>query len=153
IADTSAAGGTFTMDSSTPIDATHAKAAFTFHASTPQSGLLILGDILARVPDSAANLYQAKELLEPSAITINEAAFTGVAAGGLHVNAYLGDVTGNGSITGLDVALASILAQGNATSPIGLAAYRLIDPAIIGDIAGDASIDATAVSDLAAFTS
>jgi hypothetical protein len=34
-----------------------------------------------------------------------------------------------------------------------LAAYRLVDPAIVGDIAGDASIDATAVSDLAAYTS
>src|SRR5262249_53012798 len=69
---------------------------------------------------------------------------------GLHVNAYLGDVTGNGVIDGLDVATASNVAQG---SQIGLSAYKLVDPAIIGDTAGDASIDSTAGSTLAAFTS
>ena len=141
------------MGSPTSIDATHATVAFTFHNNTAQNGTVVLGDILATVPDSAANQYKAKELLRLGSITVNGAAFTGVTAGGLHVNAYLGDVTGNGTITGLDVATANTVAQGNPTSPIGLAAYRLVDPAIVGDIAGDASIDATAVSDLAAFTS
>ena len=48
---------------------------------------------------------------------------------------------------------AANVAAGNAGSPLGLSAYKLLDPAILGDIAGDASIDATAVSDLAASTS
>src|SRR4029077_1755363 len=147
------AGSSFTMGSITKIDATHATVTFTFHNNTAQNGTVVLGDILATVPDSAANEYKAKELLGLGSITVNGAAFTGVAASGLHVNAYLGDVTGNGSITGLDVATANTVAQGNPASPIGLAAFKLVDPAIIGDIAGDASIDATGVSDLAAFTS
>ena len=146
-------GSAFTMGSITVIDPTRATVLFTYHNGTAQDGTLVLGDILANVHDSAANQYKAKELLSLGSMTVNGAAFTGVAADGLHVNAYLGDVTGNGSITGLDVATASSVAQGNPNSPIGLAAYRLVDPAIIGDIAGDASIDATAVSDLAAFTS
>jgi hypothetical protein len=78
-------------------------------------------------------------------------------ANGLHVNAYFGDVSGDHAspepITAVDVAIAQTVAEGGATSPLGLAAFPLVDPAIIGDIAGDASIDATAVSDLAAFTS
>jgi N-acetylneuraminic acid mutarotase len=147
------AGSAFSMGSVTSIDATHATAIFAFHNNSAQSGTVVLGDILASVPDAAANQYKAKELLSLGSITVNGGAFTGVAAGGLHVNAYLGDVTGNGTITGLDVATANTVAQGNPGSPMGLAAYRLVDPAIIGDIAGDASIDATAVSDLAAFTS
>jgi hypothetical protein len=36
---------------------------------------------------------------------------------------------------------------------LGLSAFKLVDPAVVGDIAGDASIDATAVSDLASVTS
>jgi hypothetical protein len=145
-------GSAFTMGSVTSIDATHATAIFTFHNNTAQNGTVVLGDILANVPDAAANQYKAKELLHLGSITVNSLPFTGVAADGLHVNAYLGDVTGNGSITALDVGTANTVAQGSPTSPIGLAAYRLLDPAIIGDIAGDASIDATAISDLATFT-
>jgi hypothetical protein len=146
------AGSAFTMGSVTSIDATHATAIFTFHNNTAQSGTVVLGDILASVPDAAANQYKAKELLDVGSTMVNGAPFTGVSADGLHVNAYLGDVTGNGTITALDVATASTVAQGSPTSPLGLAAYRLVDPALIGDIAGDASIDATAVSDLASFT-
>jgi hypothetical protein len=147
------AGSAFTMGSITSIDATHATATFRFHNDTAQNGTVVLGDILASVPDAAANQYKAKELLGLGSITVNGAPFTGLAADGLHVNAYLGDVTGNGSITGLDLALANTVAQGTPTSPLGLAAYQLVDPAIVGDIAGDASIDATAVSDLALFAS
>src|SRR5438309_1658268 len=86
------AGSVFTMGSITGIDAMHATVLFTFHNSTAQNGTLVLGDILANVPDSAANQYKAKELLSLGSITVNGAAFTGVAAGGLHVNAYFGDV-------------------------------------------------------------
>ena len=35
-----------------------------------------------------------------------------VSAGGIHVNAYFGDVSGNGTIDGLDVATAATVAQG-----------------------------------------
>jgi fibronectin type 3 domain-containing protein len=131
------------------LDATYATASFRFQDISAQSGTVVLGDIVAVVPDSAAGNYKAKELLQLSAITVNGAAFTGVSTGGLHVNAYLGDVTGNGTIDGLDLATAFTVAAGNAT---GFTAYRFLDPAIIGDVAGDLSVDAGDLSDLAAFT-
>ena len=153
--DSSGTGSTFVMGTPTSVDATHSTVTFTWHNGTAQSGTVVLGDILANVPNSAANQYKGKEILGivGSSITVNGTAFTGVWANGLHVNAYLGDVTGDGKITGLDVATANNVSQGGSASPIGLSAFRLVDPAIVGDIAGDASIDATAVSDLAAFTS
>jgi N-acetylneuraminic acid mutarotase len=152
--DASAAGSTFTLVAAKSSPGT---AVFSFHDDTPQSGTVVLGDIVADVPDSAANLYKAKELLSLGSVTVNGAAFAGTVANGLHVNAYFGDVSGDHAspkpITGVDVAVAQTVAAGGANSPIGLAAFPLVDPAIIGDIGGDASIDATAVSDLAAFTS
>jgi hypothetical protein len=115
----------------------------------PQTGNIVLGDIIADVPDTAAAGYKAKELLQLGAVSVNGAAFSGVTVAGLHVNAYAGDVTGNGAIDGLDVATADTVAAGSAT---GFAAYPLLDPAIIGDVASDVSVDAGDVSDLAAFT-
>jgi hypothetical protein len=150
--DSTGAGSNFVMGNVVKIDALHSMVKFTWHNATAQNRTVALGDILGVVPGSALNLYKSMELLDLSSITVNGAAFGGVAANGVHVNAYLGDVTGDGKITGLDVAAASSIAQGNPISPIGLSAYKLVDPAIVGDIAGDASIDATAVSDLAAFT-
>jgi hypothetical protein len=137
------------MGKRTIIDATHATVVFSFHDNTAQNGTVVLGDITADVPNSASAVYKAKEVLTLSDILVNGAAFTGVTAGGVHVNAYAGDVTGNGSIDALDVATEFAVAQGTAT---GFAAYALLDPAIIGDVAGDISVDAGDVSDLAAYT-
>jgi hypothetical protein len=134
----------------TLVDATHAQATFMFHDATPRSGTIVLGDILAAVPNSAAANYKAKELLSLCSIVINNGAVTGAVGGGsVHINAYLGDVTGNGGIDGLDVATAVNVAQGKDT---GFAAYQLLDPALVGDPAADFSVDAGDVSDLAAFT-
>jgi hypothetical protein len=149
--DSSGAGSTFTLVG-TPaiIDTTHATANFSFHNGTAQSGTVLLGDITADVPNTAASLYKSKELLDLGTITVNGAAFTGLVASGVHVNAYAGDVTGNGTIDGLDVATANSVSQGNAT---GFAAYQLLDPAIVGDVASDISVDAGDVSTLASFVS
>jgi N-acetylneuraminic acid mutarotase len=148
--DSSGTGSTFTMGTPVSADATHSTVTFTWHNAAAQSGNVVLGDILANVPNSAVNEYKGKEILGLSAIKVNNADFTGVWANGLHMNAYFGDVTGDGKISGLDVATAAAVASGSSE---GLSAFRLIDPALVGDIAGDASIDATAVSDLASFTS
>jgi hypothetical protein len=123
---------------------------FVFHDKTPQTGTVVLGDILASVPDSAAAAYKAKELLSFSDITINTSAAGAVGTTSVHVNAYFGDVTGNGAIDALDVATANNVAQGLST---GFGAYTLLDPAIIGDVAGDISVDAGDVSTLAAYVS
>jgi hypothetical protein len=148
--DSSGTGSTFTMGAPVSVDATHSTVTFTWHNGTAQSGTVVLGDILANVPNSAVNEYKGKEILALSDIKVNGADFTGVTADGLHMNTYFGDVTGDGKISGLDVATAEAVAGGGS---LGLPAFKLVDPAVVGDIAGDASIDATAVSDLASFTS
>jgi hypothetical protein len=128
----------------------YGQATFQFHDDTPQSGTVVLGDIKATVPDSAAAMYKAKDLLQIYNIAINQNAVTGAVGGSsVHVNAYLGDVTGNGTIDGLDLATAINVAQGKDT---GFAAYQLLDPVIVGDPALDLSVDAGDVSDIAAFT-
>jgi hypothetical protein len=139
------------VGSPTIVDVTHATANFHFHDGAAQSGIVVLGDIMATVPNSAAGNYKAKELLQFGSIAINNGALSGaVSASGVHMNAYFGDVTGNGTIDALDVATAYNVAQGKDT---GFAAYPLLDPAIVGDVAADFSIDAGDSSTLAAFVS
>jgi hypothetical protein len=141
--------GSFTISAPTIVDASHAIATFHFHDNTPQSLTVVLGDIQATVPGSAASDYKDKELLQIGNIVVNQGAITGtVNANGVHVNAYFGDVTGNGTIDGLDVATALDVARGKDT---GFAAYHLLDPAIVGDPAVDFSVDAGDISDLAAY--
>jgi N-acetylneuraminic acid mutarotase len=148
--DSSAAGSTFTMGSVNNVDSTHSKVTFSWHNDTALSGDMVLGDILANVPNSAASQYRAKELLTLDAITINGNPFTGVTSPAVNVNAYFGDLSGDGQLTGLDLAIAANVAAGSPTSPIGLSAYKLVDPGLVGDIGGNGSIDAAAISGLAA---
>jgi N-acetylneuraminic acid mutarotase len=150
-ADASDHAASFTMlGAPTIVDATHAIATFHFSDLTAQSGTVVLGDIQAVVPNSAASVYKAKEILQLGGITINQGAVTGaVAANGVHVNAYSGDVTGNGTVDVLDLATANNVSQGKAA---GFAAYQFLDPAIIGDVANDFSIDAGDISTIAAFS-
>jgi hypothetical protein len=75
---------------------------------------------------------------------------TAVSAAAVHINAYVGDVTGNGTIDALDVATANSVAAGFAT---GFGSYTLLDPTVVGDPQGDLSVDAGDVSALAAFVS
>ncbi len=116
-------------------------------SATPTSPL-VLGDLVAVVPSGAGaaalGLYQVKELLHLSNIVINNGLVTGaVSADGIHVNAYFGDVTGDKVIDGLDKLAADNVAQGRAS---GFSAFTQLDPAIIGDVAGDFSVDAGDVS-------
>jgi hypothetical protein len=143
--DSSGTGSTFTAG--TP---NNGAVTFTWHNGTGLSGNIVLGDIVANVPNSAANLYKAKELLTIDGITVNGTALT-LTSPAVHINAYFGDLSGDGQITGLDLAGATNIAAGSATSPIGLAAYRLVDPGMIGDIGGNGSIDSAAISSLAGF--
>ncbi len=116
-------------------------------SATPTSPL-VLGDLSAVVPSTtgaaALGLYQVKELLQLGNITINQGGVTGaVSSNGIHVNAYLGDVNGDKVINGLDKLTADNVAQGRAT---GFSAFTLFDPSIVGDVAGDFSVDAGDVS-------
>jgi hypothetical protein len=114
---------------------------------------LVLGDVMAVVPSGAGvaalNLYQAKELLQLGNIVINQGAVTGaVSANGVHINAYFSDVSGDGKISGLDALAEDNVAQGHGT---GFSAYEQLDPVIIGDVAGDNSVDAGDVSTIDAY--
>ncbi len=132
-------------------------ATFHYSAVTPASATatnpLVLGDLTAVVPSGAGaaalGLYQVKDLLQLGAIVINKGAGPGaISANGVHVNAYLGDVNGDKIIDGLDKLAADSVAQGHAS---GFSAYVQLDPAIIGDVAGDTSVDAGDVSTLDAY--
>ena len=148
-------------------DQNHAKLIFvsntggvaTFHYTDPNpisatpTSPLVLGDITAVVPSgpgaAALSVYQVKELLQLGNIVINGNANTGaVSANGIHVNAYFGDVNGDKVISGLDTLTANTVAQGQAA---GFSAYTQLDPVIIGDVAGDNSIDAGDVSTIDSF--
>jgi YDG domain len=127
-------------------------ATFHYTDTNPQSATsstpLVLGDLVAVVPSGAGaaalSLYQTKEFLQLGSIVINQGTITGaVAANGVHVNSYFGDVTGDKVIDGLDKLSADNVAQGRAT---GFSAYVQLDPVIIGDVAGDLSVDAGDVS-------
>ncbi len=128
-------------------------ATFHYQDATPVSATLsnplVLGDLVAVVPNSATNLYQVKEQLKLGSIVINGGAITGaVSANGVHINSFFGDVTGDGKVNGLDTLAANTVAVGAAS---GFSAYQLLDPAIIGDVAGDFSVDAGDVSTIDAF--
>ena len=87
-------------------------------SATPDAPL-VLGDVTALVASAAGSpalsLYKVKELLQLSNIIINQGGLPGaVASDGLHVNAYFGDVSGDGIISGLDTLDADLVAQGRA---------------------------------------
>ncbi len=132
-------------------------ATFHYTDANPQSATptspLVLGDIQAMVPSglgaAALGLYQVKEQLHLGSIVINKGGITGaVAASGLHINAYFGDVNGDGVINGLDTLSANRVATGIAS---GFSAYAQLDPSVVGDVAGDLNVDAGSVSTLDAF--
>ncbi len=98
---------------------------------------------------AALGLYQQKELLQLANIVINKGAITGaVASGGVHVNAYFGDVNGDGVIDGLDKIAANTVAQGKGT---GFPSYSQLDPTIVGDVANDFTVDAGDVTAIDSF--
>src|SRR5262249_41205769 len=144
--DQTAPAGSFAMVGSPVIANGVATVNFTFHNTKTRSGTVVLGDIVAKDPDTAATTYKTKELLQTSAITVNGGASV-KSANSVHINAYFGDlvVTASPVIDSQDALAANKVAIGAAS---GFDAYQLLDPAIIGDIAGHLSVDATAVSSL-----
>ncbi|HYV39671.1 MAG TPA: cohesin domain-containing protein, partial [Gemmataceae bacterium] len=131
--------GTFTLIG-TP---TNGVANFSFHSNTALNGNVTLGQIVAQVPDSAATSYKAKELLHLSNIILNGSTTTAINDDGVHVSAYPGDVSGDGSLSPLDAALTSRVAT---IFDSGFAAYRLADPAIVGDLNGNSFTDSSDVT-------
>jgi hypothetical protein len=92
----------------------------------------------ASVPTSAGQLYKAKEILDLQQIRVNGAPGA-VDDAGLHVVGYIGEVTGDGSYSTLDIQRISRVA---AKADTGFSAYPLVDPVIVGDVSGDGTVSA-----------
>ena len=99
----------------------------------------------AVVPLSAAALYTQKQVLDLSNVSINGGAIPVRDDDGVHVNAYVGDATGNRGYSTLDVQrLQRVVVRFDS----GFAAYPLLDPAILGDTTGNGSFNSLDVQRL-----
>ena len=89
----------------------------------------VLGYLLATVP--AAAPYGAKQVLELTGIAINGGTINARADDGLHVVAFVGDTSGDGSYSTLDFQRINrvLLNQDN-----GFGQWPLVDPVVIGDV-------------------
>ena len=142
-------GDTFTLVSNNT-----ATGAATFQATgMTASGTITLGQIVADVPNSAASIYKAKSVLDLSNIVLSGSGYFGAAtaynADGVDVDAYLGDVSGDGLVTAADAGLVSRVQTNTDT---GFAAYQTLDPIIIGGVDGNPTIttgDATLINQYA----
>jgi subtilisin family serine protease len=108
------------------------------------AGTLTIGHIRAFVPSSAP--YGAAQVLSFTSMSVNEDGLPGIGDSALHVATLLGDATGNGHYSSLDVAMVSRLA---VALDDGMATYLLIHPAHIADVTGNGritSLDTSRVS-------
>ncbi|QKS29606.1 MAG: tandem-95 repeat protein [Candidatus Accumulibacter similis] len=131
---------------------------YTFAANLTVPGLIRVGmsfptplaagarDLLtftAAVPATAP--YRVKQVLDLSDLSLNEGRLAAVADDAVHVVAYFGDATGNGSYSSLD---GQRVLRHTVRLDSGFAAYPLADPALIADITGNgtvSSLDATRI--------
>jgi hypothetical protein len=97
-------------------------------------------DLQAIVPQTA--LYRTKHVLDIFNIELNDN-IPAVDDDAVHVAAYFGDTTANGTYSSQDGSKISRLAVGLDT---GFLPYKLLDPVIIGDITGNNSISASDTS-------
>ena len=142
-------GDTFTLVSNNTATGTA-----TFQATgMTGSGTITLGQIVADVPNSSASIYKSKSVLDLSNIVLSGSGYTGAAtaynADGVDVDAYFGDVSGDGLVTAGDAGLVSRVQTNTDT---GFAAYPLLDPIIIGGVDGNPTIttgDATLINQFA----
>ena len=100
-------------------------------------GSVDLGGLIATVPSTAP--YKSKDLLHFVSESLNGGALTAAGVDGYQVVAYQGDTDGDGGYTSNDVTVLNQVVLG--TNP-GFAAYRLIDPVLIGGVSGGTSVSA-----------
>lgn len=114
----------------------------TVHFAAPLSaGAAIAADVHAAVPTTATNRYGATELLDLANVRLTGPGGISVAVGdvdAVHVNAYFGDLGGNGRYDSYDVQQASRLALDLDT---GLQAFARIDPTLLGDVNANGRLD------------
>jgi RHS repeat-associated protein len=101
------------------------------------AGAIDLVRLMAEVPDTAP--YRATHELFFTTVALNGGTLPAVADDGLHLVAYFGDTTGNGTYSALD---------GQRTLRVavdldsGFAAYPLVDPVLVADITANRAISA-----------
>ncbi len=138
-----AAGASVAIDTTT----TPGLAAITYSAPTAMaSGVRSPVLLVASVPNSASAFYRSKEVLHIGGLQVfglADASIAAVADDAVHVNAYVGDVTGNGLINSSDV---SVSQQVLLASGTGFASYRLLDPTILGDVTGNGVFNSSDIS-------
>jgi hypothetical protein len=99
--------------------------------------------IAASVPTTAP--YLNKALLNLNNVVVNSFAATGASA--VDENAYVGNVSGSGSLSSLDASLVNQVGDGSGT---GFTEFKDLDPAIIGGVSGDStlsSLDASLINE------
>ena len=134
LAVTGLSGGNLPAGSTVTVDTSSAgQAKVSIVAGAPlAAGRIVLGNLAASVPVNAT--YGAKDLLHFSEVQLDQGAKAVRTDDGLHVVAFLGDVTADGSYTTLDTTRLRrlLLRQDN-----GLGAWPLVDPLILGNISGN----------------
>jgi hypothetical protein len=85
-------------------------------------------------------LYRAAHVLEIDDLKVNDGAIAAVGDSGVHAVAYVGDASGDGAYTALDVEQINRLTPKRPLDT-GFAAYRLVDPALIADVNGNGTVD------------
>jgi hypothetical protein len=128
------ASATVTLNTATP-----GQAVVNFTSPTPlAAGARDVVLLTASVPNGAG--YTSKEVLDLTGIQINGGALPALDDDGLHVAAYFGDTSGNGSYSAIDATRALRVAVGLDG---GFTAYQLADPLLVADITGNGMLNAT----------
>lgn len=136
------AGSNVSIDTSTTPGIAHIQVQLGSALGTG-GGTLI--NLQVQVPTAAQDNYGAKQVLDLRSIQINGGALAVRDDDGLHVNAYLGDASGNGNYRIPDV---QQLHRTTVKLDSGFGAYPLMDPVVLGDISGNGRLDILDVSTL-----
>jgi len=108
-----------------------------FSITTMSAGPADFVTLNVEVPFSAT--HGAAHVLEVTSVNINEGTIPATADSAIHVAAYVGDATGNGSYSGLD---SQRVARVTVGLDAGFAAYPVIDPVLVADVTGNGTLSA-----------
>jgi ELWxxDGT repeat protein len=104
-----------------------------------------LGELTAVIPnDPGQMIYGAKQILHLTGVTVTGTR-PGVAVDGFQLLAFLGDSSGDAAFAGNDGALTGRVSGGQDS---GFAAFPLVDPILVADVAGDGIVDANDASQI-----
>lgn len=116
-----------------------------FHAPAPlPAGATVFAHLVANVLPTAS--YAAMHVLDLRQVLVDAGATPAIEDDGVHLVAYFGDATGNGTYSSLDTSRVSRVVVGLDN---GFSAYPLADPLLVGDLTGNgnfSSLDTSWIS-------